>query len=97
MSRQSRVPQTSNQEAGSRGLTWQEEPPAGVDIQPLLTVRRFIRLVDEFKLTGHLSIMNCKGLYLQLHILHILKTELGTSPGQSDQDPLFSHLPSHPY
>lgn len=25
--------------------------------------------------------MNCKGFYLQLHVLHILEKELGTSPG----------------
>lgn len=84
------VPQTSNQGPGNRGLTWQEETSAGVGIQPLLTVRRFIRLVDEFKLTGYLSIMDSKGLYLQLHVFHILKTELGTSPGPVRPVPSYS-------
>jgi hypothetical protein len=75
------IPQTKKQEPGKRGLTWQKEPFAGAGVQPLLTVRVFVRLADKFKLTGYLSIMNCEGLYLQLHVFHILKTELGTIKG----------------
>lgn len=39
--------------------------------------------------------MNCKGLYLQLHVLHILKTELGTGPGPVGSVP-FSRRPAQP-
>lgn len=81
MSRQGGRFPNQKQERGQRGRTWQEEASAGVGVQPLLTVRLLIRLVDEFKPTGYLSIMNGKGFHLQLHVLHILKTELGTSPG----------------
>lgn len=71
-------------------VTWQEEASAGFGSQPLLTVRLFIRLVDELKLTGYLAIVNRERLCLQLHVLHVLKTELGTDKGPVRTGVLFS-------
>ena len=62
-------------------LTWQQKALTRISNQPLLAIGSLIWFADEFKLAGHLSIEDCKLLYLQLHVFDVLKMELETNTG----------------
>jgi len=66
-------------------LTWQQKALTRISNQPLLAIGSLIWFADEFKLAGHLSIEDCKLLYLQLHVFDVLKMELETNVSQHHQ------------
>lgn len=54
----------------------------GVRRQPRLAVGGLVGLLDELKLAGDLSVVEeAQFLRLVLHVLHILKVELGQNKG----------------